>query len=154
MAEVESDGTLQQDRANTVLIDFNANSNSNSSSEPSSKSHSDSGSRFSGTTPPSPVLSSLDDKNPSASTTEPPLHLLFLGSSLGNFSRKEMIGFLSRLPLRAGSGDTLLLGLDGDNGKELVEKAYNDSKGITKDFIMNGLKGMNAPSYTSPMTLS
>lgn len=65
-----------------------------------------------------------------------------------------MIGFLSRLPLRAGSGDTLLLGLDGDNGKELVEKAYNDSKGITKDFIMNGLKGMNAPSYTSPMTLS
>ena len=70
----------------------------------------------------------------------PPLHIFFLGSTLGNFSRKEGADFLRSLPLRPGSGDTLLLGLDHDNDKDLVELAYNDKKGITRKFIMNGLK--------------
>ncbi|KAJ6508312.1 DUF323 domain-containing protein [Mycena sanguinolenta] len=71
----------------------------------------------------------------------PPLHLLFLGSSLGNFSRAEGADFLRSLPLRPGSGDTLLIGMDHDNEKELIEEAYNDRHGYTKKFIMNGLKG-------------
>jgi L-histidine Nalpha-methyltransferase / hercynylcysteine S-oxide synthase len=70
----------------------------------------------------------------------PPLHIFFLGSTLGNFSRKESTDFLRSLPLVPGSGDTLLLGLDHDNDKDLVELAYNDKKGITRKFIMNGLK--------------
>ncbi|KAF5344893.1 hypothetical protein D9758_011590 [Tetrapyrgos nigripes] len=69
-----------------------------------------------------------------------PLHILFLGSSLGNFGREDGADFLRALPLRPGSTDTLLLGLDHDNEKELVEKAYNDASGYTKEFIMNGLK--------------
>ncbi|KAJ7755089.1 hypothetical protein B0H14DRAFT_2978755 [Mycena olivaceomarginata] len=71
----------------------------------------------------------------------PPLHLLFLGSSLGNFSRTEGADFLRSLPLRPGSGDTLLIGMDHDNEKALVEEAYNDRQGYTRKFIMNGLKG-------------
>lgn len=71
---------------------------------------------------------------------QPPLHLLFLGSSIGNFSRGEDAQFLRSLPLRAGCGDTLLLGLDHDNGREEIEIAYNDPKGHTRSFIMNGLK--------------
>ncbi|KAF8214994.1 DUF323 domain-containing protein [Mycena galopus ATCC 62051] len=71
----------------------------------------------------------------------PPLHLLFLGSSLGNFSRIEGADFLRSLPLRPGSGDTLLIGMDHDNEKALIEEAYNDRQGYTKRFIMNGLKG-------------
>lgn len=70
---------------------------------------------------------------------QPPLHLLFLGSSLGNFSRGEDAQFLRSLPLRAGYGDILLLGLDHDNGREEIEIAYNDPKGYTRSFIMNGL---------------
>ncbi|KAL5529074.1 hypothetical protein ACEPAG_5048 [Sanghuangporus baumii] len=70
----------------------------------------------------------------------PPLHLLFLGSSLGNFDRETATSFLRSLPLRPGSGDTLLIGLDHDNPKDKVELAYNDPEGVTKDFIMNGLK--------------
>lgn len=70
-----------------------------------------------------------------------PLHLMFLGSSLGNFTHKTAVPFLRSLPLRPGSGDTLLLGLDHDNSKEKIELAYNDPAGITRDFIMNGLKG-------------
>ncbi|KAF9262875.1 hypothetical protein L218DRAFT_928448 [Marasmius fiardii PR-910] len=71
---------------------------------------------------------------------QPPLHLLFLGSSLGNFARGEAAEFLRSLPLRPGSGDTLLIGLDHDNDKELIEKAYNEDAGYTRKFIMNGLK--------------
>lgn len=45
-----------------------------------------------------------------ASAEHPPLHILFLGSSLGNFPRPDAVDFLKGLPLRPGSGDTLLLG--------------------------------------------
>ncbi|KAG5341084.1 hypothetical protein C0989_011676 [Termitomyces sp. Mn162] len=69
-----------------------------------------------------------------------PLHILFLGSSLGNFSREEAVEFLGSLPLRAGSGDTLLIGLDHNNDKAEIEEAYNDPQGLTKEFIMNGLR--------------
>jgi len=70
----------------------------------------------------------------------PPLHIMFLGSSLGNFSRSDAASFLKSLPLRPGHGDTLLLGLDHDNDKQLIELAYNDPQGYTKRFIFNGLK--------------
>ncbi|KZT44446.1 hypothetical protein SISSUDRAFT_1038961 [Sistotremastrum suecicum HHB10207 ss-3] len=95
--------------------------------------------------PRTPSLSHLSE--PSTPSTVPiecspvPLHLLFLGSSLGNFSRAEAAAFLKSLPLRPGSQDTLLLGLDHDNGKEMIERAYDDRQGITRDFILNGLKG-------------
>lgn len=65
---------------------------------------------------------------------------MFLGSSLGNFSRSEGAAFLRSLPLRRGNGDTLLLGLDHDNPSAKIEAAYNDPKGYTRRFIMNGLK--------------
>jgi L-histidine Nalpha-methyltransferase / hercynylcysteine S-oxide synthase len=107
-----------------------------------STSNSDSPSGDTETAASSPPLSAVDDDSAIKSeTVSPPLHILFLGSSLGNFSRPDMASFLLQLPLRPGSGDTLLLGLDGDNGKELVERAYDDFKGVTRTFIMNGLRG-------------
>ena len=69
-----------------------------------------------------------------------PLHIMFLGSSLGNFSREGAADFLRSLPLGPGSGDTLLLGLDHDNDKDVIEEAYNDPHGHTRRFIMNGLR--------------
>ena len=76
---------------------------------------------------------------PSTPGAQEPLHILFLGSSLGNFTRGEDAAFLKSLPLRPGSGDTLLLGLDHGCDAQKIEAAYNDSKGITRNFIMNGL---------------
>ncbi|KAJ9122437.1 hypothetical protein QFC22_001862 [Naganishia vaughanmartiniae] len=111
----------------------------------------------------------------SSQTSEPdheerPRHILFLGSSLGNFDRSETAPFLSALPLRPGSQDTLLIGLDGRpsavkrapgalktplaavtditrpstpdyfQGQKKVEVAYHDPKGKTEDFIMHGLE--------------
>ena len=87
-------------------------------------------------TPPS--TPGADNIESGASVT--PICILFLGSSLGNFNREESISFLRSLPLRAGSGDTLLIGMDHDNAKDKVELAYNDPQGITEDFIMNGLR--------------
>ncbi|KAG1882685.1 histidine-specific methyltransferase [Suillus subluteus] len=71
--------------------------------------------------------------------SQTPLHLLFLGSSLGNFKRGEDAKFLRALPLEPGK-DTLLLGLDHDNDRKDIELAYNDPRGLTRDFILNGLK--------------
>ncbi|KAF8621300.1 hypothetical protein AX15_007898 [Amanita polypyramis BW_CC] len=90
-----------------------------------------------------------DDLDDGRTTSSPPstpdasqplLHIMFLGSSIGNFNRTEAAQFIRSLPLRPGSGDTLLLGLDHDNGKELIEEAYNDRQGYTEKFIMNGLR--------------
>lgn len=83
-------------------------------------------------------LTSLD-RDVSSDNFETPLFFMFLGSSLGNFGSGDAANFLKLLPLRPGSNDRLLIGLDHDNDKLLIEKAYNDSLGITRDFIMNGL---------------
>jgi hypothetical protein len=77
---------------------------------------------------------------PEKDTLESPLHILFLGSSLGNFPRGEGATFLRSLPLRSGKGDTLLLGLDHASDAARIERAYNDREGITRRFILNGLK--------------
>lgn len=91
----------------------------------------------------------------------PPLHFLFLGSSIGNFTRDGAANFLQSLPLRQwtssleqgeGSfGDTLLLGLDHDNEPKLIELAYNDPAGYTQSFIMNGLLGVQKAFQESGM---
>lgn len=70
-----------------------------------------------------------------------PLHMVFLGSSLGNFARASAAPFLASLPLK--QGDTLLLGLDGrphpgPEGNEKVRVAYNDPAGHTKAFEEHG----------------
>lgn len=100
--------------------------------------------RISAPRDPSPSSSHSGDTEvtpPSTPGSErQPFHLLFLGSSLGNFGRGEDVTFLRSLPLEPGSGNTLLLGLDHDNDPKTIETAYNDPKGLTRDFIMNGLR--------------
>lgn len=86
--------------------------------------------------PPAPQNQETSPESP-----DRPLHIVFLGSSLGNFDRKSAAPFLKSLPLR--KGDTLLLGLDGrpEAGKEgsrKVEVAYNDPAGHTRAFEEHG----------------
>jgi hypothetical protein len=72
---------------------------------------------------------------------EAPLHIIFFGSSLGNFPRGEGATFLRSLPLRPEKGDTLLLGLDHASDAARIKRAYSDREGITRQcFILNGLK--------------
>ncbi|KAI4527071.1 hypothetical protein K525DRAFT_285956 [Schizophyllum commune Loenen D] len=59
----------------------------------------------------------------------PRLHILFFGSSFRNFQRDAWAAFLRILPLRPGSGDTLLLAMDHVNDKGKIDAAHNDSQG-------------------------
>jgi hypothetical protein len=98
-----------------------------------------------GTNSTDALSASTDDSTSppsSPGSVPPPLHILFLGSSLGNFSREEGTKFLHNLPLRSGTGDTLLLGLDHDNSPGQIEVAYNDPAGHTLRFFMNGLRSV------------
>lgn len=72
--------------------------------------------------------------------------ILWLGSSVGNFNLDEVATFLrewAKDVLRAGKPDCMLIGLDGCKDGKKVQLAYNDPKGLTKDFILNGLWNAN-----------
>lgn len=89
---------------------------------------------------PSPPFDDLPS-SPEAAASTRPMHLMFLGSSLGNFEREQAAPFLKSLPLK--HGDTLLLGLDGrpspgPEGTKMVEVAYNDPAGHTRLFEEHG----------------
>ena len=78
---------------------------------------------------------------PDAATPETPLHVLFLGSTISNFLRGEEVAFLRSLPLRAGKGDTLLIGIDHCTDGARIKRAYADQTGVRSRFFFNGLKG-------------
>lgn len=90
-------------------------------------------------TPPSSLVSPTSEHFAAV-----PIQILFLGSSIGNFNPDEAAEFLRALPLRAGSGDTLLLGLDQKNDPSLIRLAYDDPRGHTRAFAMNGLEHASA----------
>ncbi|KAL8779261.1 MAG: hypothetical protein Q9213_007033 [Squamulea squamosa] len=72
-----------------------------------------------------------------------PKWILTLGSSIGNFGRKEAATFLQGFANTLGSSDCLLVGLDSCQDKHKVYSAYNDRHGKTHEFIMNGLVHAN-----------
>jgi EasF-like predicted methyltransferase len=72
-----------------------------------------------------------------------PKTILWLGSSLGNFKRHEVPPFLAGFGNVLQAGDTMLIGIDSCKDPERVYHAYNDHKGVTHQFILNGLKHAN-----------
>lgn len=86
--------------------------------------------------------SSASGADAPTASADVPTHFLFLGSSLGNFTRPAAAEFLRSIPLRAGSGDCLVLGLDGRNDQDVVERAYNDPQGITREWAENMWNGV------------
>lgn len=69
-----------------------------------------------------------------------PKVVLLLGSNIGNFSPKEALNFVNQIGRSLNKGDMLLIGFDLIKDPELIEKAYNDSQGITERFNMNLIK--------------
>ncbi|MDJ0656166.1 MAG: L-histidine N(alpha)-methyltransferase [Xanthomonadales bacterium] len=68
---------------------------------------------------------------------------LFLGSTIGNFSRTESQHFLDQVAGWLFPGDFLLLGADLVKPVETIEAAYNDRAGITEAFNKNMLRVIN-----------
>ncbi|KAK2034455.1 hypothetical protein LX32DRAFT_634274 [Colletotrichum zoysiae] len=69
--------------------------------------------------------------------------ILSLGSSIGNFERDDAAGFLKYFSDVLTQSDKLLIGLDGCCDPSKVYHAYNDKKGVTHAFILNGLANAN-----------
>jgi len=69
--------------------------------------------------------------------------ICFLGSTIGNFSKEQSKEFLSDIYEIMHPGDRLLLGFDMVKNKEIIEKAYNDSRKVTEQFNKNILNVVN-----------
>lgn len=69
--------------------------------------------------------------------------LLWLGSSIGNFTRLEAAEFLKTRKEALGARDHLIVGVDGCKETHRVFHAYNDREGVTHAFLLNGLRHAN-----------
>jgi L-histidine N-alpha-methyltransferase len=72
----------------------------------------------------------------------PALHA-FLGSTIGNFTMDEAVNLVSSVRERMAPEDYFLLGVDLRKDFELIERAYNDSRGVTAEFNRNMLAVIN-----------
>lgn len=72
-----------------------------------------------------------------------PTLFVFLGSSIGNFNITEFPRFFRALTAAMGPNDYLLLGADRLKPVEILERAYNDSQGVTAEFILNVFRNTN-----------
>ncbi len=69
--------------------------------------------------------------------------ILFLGSNIGNFTDEQAIAFLSEVKQRLSKDDLILIGVDLKKKPETILAAYNDKKGVTRDFNLNVLHRIN-----------
>jgi dimethylhistidine N-methyltransferase len=69
--------------------------------------------------------------------------IYFPGSTIGNFEPRDANLFLRRLADLCGKDGGLLIGVDLQKDRDVLERAYNDSKGITAQFNLNLLTHAN-----------
>ena len=67
----------------------------------------------------------------------------FPGSTLGNFMPAEAVRLLRHLQRLAGPAGALLVGIDLRKDRGVLERAYNDSAGVTAEFNLNLLQRLN-----------
>jgi L-histidine N-alpha-methyltransferase len=72
-----------------------------------------------------------------------PTLVAFLGSTIGNFPREPAIRLLSHVASAMAPIDRFLLGADLIKDPEIINSAYNDSKGVTAAFNLNMLERLN-----------
>ncbi len=69
--------------------------------------------------------------------------VMFLGGNIGNMNRAMSMRFLRHLWHSLNDGDVVLIGFDLKKDLDVLYNAYNDSKGITKEFNFNVLDRIN-----------
>ncbi|MSO85823.1 MAG: L-histidine N(alpha)-methyltransferase [Rhodospirillales bacterium] len=67
----------------------------------------------------------------------------FPGSTIGNLTPEESVGFLKRARVLLENGD-LIVGVDTKKDKKILDAAYDDAQGVTADFNLNLLRRANA----------
>ena len=78
-------------------------------------------------------------------TEREPTHtaVFFPGSTIGNFEHDAAQAMLQQIADLCGRGGGLLIGIDLQKDVEVVEAAYNDSRGVTAEFSLNLLRHIN-----------
>lgn len=69
--------------------------------------------------------------------------IMFLGSNMGNYTQAKAVEFLRLIHATMRPLDALLIGLDLQKDPQVIEAAYNDAAGHTRDFNLNLLKRIN-----------
>jgi L-histidine Nalpha-methyltransferase len=69
--------------------------------------------------------------------------VLYIGSSIGNFEPFYAGSLLRNVALSLNKGDAVLLGTDMRKPKNVLLRAYNDSRGVTAAFNKNILRHIN-----------
>ena len=67
----------------------------------------------------------------------------FPGSTIGNFTNELARELLQVMYEEAGAGGALLIGVDLQKDPAIIERAYNDSAGVTAEFNRNMLRHLN-----------
>ncbi len=87
-----------------------------------------------------------------ADTLAHPALFALLGSTIGNFPPGEDVALLENGRSAMREGDCLLLGADlragPQKGVELLSNAYNDSRGVTREFNRNIMRHLNREAGT------
>jgi L-histidine N-alpha-methyltransferase len=89
-----------------------------------------------------PVVSDITEPFTLPPVASPTL-VAFLGSTIGNFPREPAIRLLSHVARAMRPNDRFLLGADLRKDPEIINRAYNDSKGVTAAFNLNILERLN-----------
>ncbi|GAC1410147.1 MAG: L-histidine N(alpha)-methyltransferase [Gemmatimonadaceae bacterium] len=89
-----------------------------------------------------PVVSDITEPFALPPVTSPTL-VAFLGSTIGNFPREQAIGLLSHIAGEMSQADRFLLGADLIKDAAIIDRAYNDSRGVTAAFNLNILERLN-----------
>ncbi len=67
----------------------------------------------------------------------------FPGSTIGNFPRSAASELLDVIYHEAGENGAMLIGVDLQKDPQIIERAYNDSAGVTAEFNLNMLRHLN-----------
>jgi dimethylhistidine N-methyltransferase len=67
----------------------------------------------------------------------------FPGSTIGNFSHEDAEQFLRTAKMLLGEGSRFIVGVDLVKDKDVLIAAYDDAKGVTRDFNLNLLVRIN-----------
>jgi dimethylhistidine N-methyltransferase len=69
--------------------------------------------------------------------------ILFLGSNIGNFRLPEARRFLKQMAKPLTRDDLLMIGFDLKKNPRTIQEAYDDPRGLTRDFNLNLLVRLN-----------
>jgi L-histidine N-alpha-methyltransferase len=72
-----------------------------------------------------------------------------MGSTLGNLNQADALKFLGNVRASMQNGDEFLLGVDMVKNSDVLNRAYNDEKGVTAAFNLNILNVSNQIAKTN-----